>query len=205
MINRILVCDTETTGLHPEDADIISVAFVVLDTAFQRCKNINPFYMMMKPVAFVDTPEYKAKISKALQINKIPFETIMKSLDSDTVADRFGEWFKQIGDKKVELLCQNYPFDSGFLKKWLSKPMFDFYFHYHYHDTIPIANYLNTQAEVLGYVKPFPDGVSLSKLCKAFKIENMKAHDALGDCVATAEVYRAMLDYLPVSKKASRD
>jgi DNA polymerase III epsilon subunit-like protein len=51
---------------------------------------------------------------------------------------------------------------------------------------------LNDRATFSGLKKPF-SYVNLGAMCNKLGIVNTNAHDALSDCIAEAEVYRALL------------
>ena len=69
--------------------------------------------------------------------------------------------------------------------------MVDKIFHSHARDRMLTAIDLNDRAAFAGEQEPF-NRVGLGSVCKKFGIINTKAHDALADCYAGAEAYRAM-------------
>jgi DNA polymerase III epsilon subunit-like protein len=65
-------------------------------------------------------------------------------------------------------------------------------FHSHARDPMLLAVMMNDIAAFRGEDLPF-NKVGLGSLCNRLKVVNQNAHNALADCYATAEVYRAML------------
>ena len=74
----------------------------------------------------------------------------------------------------------------------LSVPLVDKLFHNHARDSMLYAISLNDRYACAGEPAPF-NHVSLGSLCKRLNITNTNPHDALADCLAEAEVYRALL------------
>lgn len=190
--NLICVVDTETTGLEAGKHDLIQICILPLDNDLKPNKMFLPFYMNMLP----KRPHEIS--SEALKINKLKLcEIIEKGLDPWKCVDLFGEWFDKLGlaeGKRIMPLAQNWPFDKGFVIEWLGPLTYDLYFHHYYRDTFPVSLYLNDRADFFSEPCPFPKH-SLSYLCNLLGVqrEPKKAHDALQDCLMTAEVYRRML------------
>jgi DNA polymerase III epsilon subunit-like protein len=65
-------------------------------------------------------------------------------------------------------------------------------FHSHARDSMLYAISLNDRYACAGEPVPF-NRVSLGSLCAKLNITNTNPHDALADCLAEAEVYRALL------------
>jgi DNA polymerase III epsilon subunit-like protein len=201
-MGKLVVVDTETTGLDPINGDLIQVAFLHLTEYFIPDKRTPPFYLLIRPKKYQPTQEYKDKIAPAMAVNHLDIDDVMKiGLDQDKAADLFDEWWQRLGAQKLDILAQNYAFDRSFLVDWLGRESFDQFFTRYYRDTYVGGNFLNDQAKYSGSLIPFPDGCSLKKLTMALHIENPKAHDAFSDCLATAEVYKKMLNWVHVPMK----
>ncbi len=205
---KIVVFDTETTGLDPVNNDIIQVAAMVLKQNFSPDKSIPPFYMLIKPrhYPYDGTKEqiekYLDDIRPAMRVNKISMEKLMLAgFDPLKASQLFEEWWTHIGAQQVEPLCQNYPFDSSFWREWLGPISYSHYFSRYYRDTYVAARFIQDSCEYLGGKTPFPDGFSLTKLAVALKVEHSRVHDAFSDCIITAECYKRMCIYMPVGAK----
>lgn len=191
-LNGNLLCaiDCETTGLKAGYHDIIQVCFLPLDSEIKPIQNIPPFYMTLKP----QRPETVDK--DAMKVHGIPFMELMQyALDPFTASERFEEWFNALNlglNKKIAPLGHNYAFDQGFIRDWLGDSAYETYFDYHVRDTAAVALFLNDRSAFASEACPFPK-VRLSFLAERLACRFEHAHDALQDCLATAEVYRRII------------
>ncbi len=201
--NGHLLCavDVETTGLEPGFHDLIQVAVVPLDSKIKPIQGIVPFYMNMKP-------HYPENIDRGLlKSGKVRVMEIIESgIDADKAADFFDEWFEALNlpvtqndHKKIMPLWSNGAFDRSFLEVWLGKEHYRNYFHFHERDTQVIALFLNDRYDHKAEFKVPFTRVGLSNLVDSLEVKNDMPHDALQDCLATADVYRALLTrfYIP--------
>lgn len=182
--------DVETTGLDPKKHDIIQLAIVPLNEQIQPNKSYLPVNFLLKPLR----PENVEP--RAFQVNKLKLADLMVTgLDPFQAADLLEEWFERLRlpiGKKLIPLGQNYTFDQGFLREWLGALTYDHIFHYHYKDTMITAGFLKDRAVMHGAIPPF-DSISLTSIANKLGVETTKSHDALNDCLTTAECYRRML------------
>jgi len=202
--NLLAAIDVETTGFIPGHHDIIQICVLLLDSDIKPDLQVNPFYVNMKP----KRPENIEP--DAMEVSRISFANIMQTaIDPWDAADLFDDWFvnlrKDMHNRRAKLpenrkllpLAQNWAFDLNFVKDWLGeKSSFDF-FHPWYRDTLAVAQFLNDQYAkdpncVLPHKVPFPKS-NLGYICSQLNVKNEKAHDALQDCIATAEAYRRMV------------
>ena len=89
-------------------------------------------------------------------------------------------------------LAHNWAFESSFLKAWLGVQMVDQLFHSHARDSMLYAIAMNDKAQFRGEPVLF-NRVGLGSMCAKLNITNINPHDALADCLAEAEVYRALM------------
>jgi DNA polymerase III epsilon subunit-like protein len=193
--NQLCAIDCETGGLDSTWHEILQICILPLNSNIEIRKNINPFYILLKP----DHPERLDP--DALKHNKIKISDLEKhGFDRIQAIDMLEDWIKtlEIGynkwghPAKILPLGQNYSFDIAFIKKWLGVSTYDTNFHYHHRDTMITANWLNDSAAFHGEKVPFSK-VSLQWLCNKLEVQSERAHDALSDCVSTAAVYKKML------------
>jgi DNA polymerase III epsilon subunit-like protein len=184
------VIDVETTGLTPGHNDIVQVCVLPVNSDFKPMQGTNPFYCEMKP-------KRPRNIDwKGMTVNKLTLAEIMKkACDASKQADLFTEWYRKLPlpvNKCLMPIAHNWPFDSAFMIDWLGRKHFEYFFHPYYRDLMSAALLQNDIAayHVLQY--PYPK-LNLGYLCNLLGVENMKPHDALGDCMATAACYRELL------------
>lgn len=197
--NHVCVIDTETTGLEPGYHEIVQICILPLDSKLNVRKDVLPFYINIKP----DHPERADP--KAMEVNKLDLLNICRTgVDHVAALDMFEEWFNTLGipwnkygsaQCKIIPLGHNYGFDKGHIHAWFGEAYYNEKFHYHYRDSMHVALALNDHASFKAETVPFSK-VNLSWLCKKLNVVNDKAHDALSDCVATAEVYKKLVQML---------
>jgi DNA polymerase III epsilon subunit-like protein len=194
---HMVAIDTETTGLDPRYHEVVQVAMVALDSNFNPRQDVLPFYMLLQP-------EYPERMDpKAMSINKLTRDRLMtEGMNRIAAIDLLEHWVDSLGLPnnrsgynrcKIIPLGQNYTFDKAFLQAWLGVEQYDEWFHYHYRDTMTTALFINDCHAMKAEPAPFPK-VNLAYLCSQLQIPTPKAHDALGDCVAAAQVYKRMVN-----------
>lgn len=179
--------DTETSGLAPYFHEIIQIAIQPLDGELRPHPTIKPFVEYIRP----GNPERFTP--EALAVNNLTIEFLMDvGRDADDVADDLDAWFAQLNlpaGRKLNPIAHNWSFECGFLDAWLGAENRERLFHYHVRDTMPVCGYLRDRG-VAGFADA--PSISLAKLCERFGIVNERPHDALGDALACAELYRRL-------------
>ena len=188
--NVLAAVDVETSGRRPGYHEIIQIAIVPLDGDIRPMKDVRPFYTTVKPLY----PERAD--AKSTKVHGISIEDIvLHAPDPGRVQDLLMEWWKSIDlpvGKCLVPLAHNWSFESSFLKAWLGVDLAGEIFHSHARDAMTYAISINDKSAFRGEDPPFKF-VGLKSLCRFFKVNNNRPHDALADCIAEAEVYRAML------------
>lgn len=182
--------DVETTGRRAGYHEIIQIAIVPLNSDLRPLEDMRPFYSLVRP----EYPERQERASGFVHGISID-ELLLTAPSSDRVKDYLVEWFNKLDlpfQKILVPLAHNWAFESGFLKAWLGVDMTDRIFHSHARDSMSEAISLNDRAAFMGEKVPF-NRVGLGPLCRHFGITNENPHDALSDCLAEAQVYRALL------------
>jgi len=188
--NILCAVDVETTGFIPGYHDIWQIAVLPLDNFIKPSKDIIPFYIDLK----VKRPENIEP--EAVKLNRTDFyKRQLRAIDPWAAADMFDEWIQKLNlpiRKGICPLASNWPFDRSFIIDWLGRESFEQFFSPWYRDTMVSATFQNDIADHRGNRIEYPK-VGLAPLGGRLKVKNAKAHDALQDCITTAEVYRRLI------------
>jgi DNA polymerase-3 subunit epsilon len=168
-MTRLVILDTETTGLDPNQGHrIIEIACVEM---INRRITRNTFYKRVHPEREID--------EGATQVHGISLEDLEHEPKFAEIADDFLQYVAG-----AELIIHNAPFDVGFLNaelKRLGKP--------------PITEGCKVTDTLAMARELFPGRKnSLDALCERYEIDNRARtlHGALMDAELLAEVYMAM-------------
>ncbi len=182
--NGALLCaiDTETTGTDCSKHEIIEICILPLDANYGPSQVIMPFQLDIKP----DKPEnidFEALrvmrqcddfyLENVCKDRKALANATMRGMDKSKAADLLVEWFENL--------------KLGMFKT------FEYIFDPRYRDTMGTSLFLNDVADMMGEKYPYPKN-NLQYLCSELKVERERSHTAVDDCVATAEVYRRMIN-----------
>jgi DNA polymerase III epsilon subunit-like protein len=191
--SKYLVLDTETTGLNTSECGLIQVGAIALD---EKLNVIESYIQDINPGSDIQVSD------EALKVNGFTLERIQKGVSYTEFCQSFLEFLNQhFGQNKAILVGQFLPFDYSFLWKVFNQNNLNLelaqYIGNDFIDTKSLVNTMNLQAELKNESKPFPI-TSLSKtggLKDILGIDSneFKAHDALGDCLATREVLVRLL------------
>jgi DNA polymerase III epsilon subunit-like protein len=203
--NVLAVIDTETTGPDPDKHDILEVSVLVLDRFLKPDKTILPFNIFMAPQRLGDIDMEALRIQgktmddivkeKVCKQREEMVELAGKGLHPDSGADLFESWFRKLKlppRKRIMPIACNWPFDREFIRRWLGIDGFYHYFDPRFRDVMSMSLYDNDIADWRGDTFPYNKN-NLQWLCTVLGIERTRSHTALDDCVATAEVFRRMV------------
>lgn len=188
--NVLCVIDCETSGSIPGIHDLIQICILPLDADLKPWRGINPFYMDLQPKRPENWDPDDVKTTRTRFC-----EAKIKGMNPDQACTLFDEWFAKLAmppGKRISPLAQNWPFDREFIIDWLGRESVHQYFDARYRDTMAGALLMNDIAYFRVNTAPYAK-VNLTWLAKTHDIPHERAHDALADCVVTAEVYRQMI------------
>jgi DNA polymerase III epsilon subunit-like protein len=190
--NILAAIDFETSGRRPGYHEIIQIAILPLNHDLQVHPDIPVFYMNVRP-EHPERAEHGAFLVNGLDIDLL----LLHAPAQERAIDLLCEWFNRLDlpqNRSIVPLAHNWAFESAFLKGWLGPDLMDQIFHSHGRDSMLLAATINDRAFFLGHSTPFPK-LGLVHLCQQLGIVYEKAHDALADCQATAELYKRLLTY----------
>jgi len=197
---QMVAIDLETTGLDPTCHEIWQLAAVALDSNFRPRKDVKYFDMLMTPddASLID---WKVKTH---QKNREQITNAIKNgVDQASGVEHFQAWIDALGLPrnmsgfnrcKVIPLGHNIgQFDIPFLKAWMGYAAYDEIFHPCYRDTMVTGAYLNDKAAMHAEKVPFSK-LNLRWMCNILNViyPEDRQHNALYDCVATAEVFQKL-------------
>ena len=188
--NPLAVVDVETTGRVGGFHEIVQIAVVPLTLDLEVDTNIKPFYQNIKP-DFPGRAEKRVEKIHGLQMDDL----LLNAPTQERVMDLLVEWFSKLPlghGRRLTPIAHNWGFERSFLVPWLGPELFDSIFTPWPRDTMIFASMLNDRASMIGQEPPF-QYVSLPYICKLLGVSLENAHDALGDCIATAQVYAGMM------------
>lgn len=188
--NILCVIDVETSGTIPGHHDILQVCVLPLDSRLEPREDIMPFYCDIQP----KRPE--TWDMKSSTVNRLTFAKIAQTgIEPYKAADLFDEWLERLRlapGKRISPLAHNWCFDRGFIIDWLGRESFNQYFDGRYRDSMVVSLFENDRADFKCEPYPHPK-VNLTYLAKIYNIPHERAHDALGDCIATAQIYKRIV------------
>jgi DNA polymerase-3 subunit epsilon len=191
MNDRLLVLDTETGGLDPNEFSILSVGAVIWDDGALGQE--------------IDLPIAEASIvtdPESLSINQInPKKHLLTAIPVDQAIAHFTSYLKRnfpalAQGEKITLVGHNVAFDIGFLRRFfrLGNERFEDYFSHRAVDTATILKFLM----LAGRVSLDSPNSTAAFDYFGVKISNRERHTALADARATAKLLSAMLTLIKV-------
>jgi DNA polymerase III epsilon subunit-like protein len=194
------VIDVETTGTEHNYHEIVQLCLVPIDHKFEIRKDATPFYINIKP-------NYPKRIDpQAMRVNGLSLKDLnARGHDPEMALGMLERWYKKLvplnkgGEYHAKIIPvgHNYAqFDKMMIENWMCDNGMEYndIFHWHPRDTQVMACLMNDRYAMRGQTPPFRE-VNLNYLCNKFGFENHHAHDALGDCQVTAQIFKALCTY----------
>lgn len=182
MKDRLLFIDTETGGLDPNKHSLLSVALVV----WENKQIIDSCEIFINDGILSVTKE-------ALAVNNIDIEThkqtaISPSLAIEKILEYTSKHFPS--QNKVTIAGHNVHFDVAFLKRMFEQNGHDIekYYSHRIIDTSSVLHYLYIKGTLKEKV------ISSDAAFTHFYIKVDGRHTALGDAIATAELFSKLLE-----------
>ncbi len=189
MSEIIAAIDIETTGLDPLCHDIIEIAILPLDGAFEPLGDIPPF------VARIRARRPQNASAKAMEINGLDLN---EGDEYHEFLARLLSWLEEYRIEKIDALGQNVDFDRAFIAAQI--PEFGRLIGHRYlRDSQRLACAYNDLVR-LRTGKPAFENLGLSDLRKALGIEGAREHRALDDARDAARVYKALLEKMSLNQ-----
>lgn len=188
--NRFVSLDVETTGLNPDLHEITQIGAVLLQDDFTVDETVEPFTMLVKPVN-LGTIETAALTKSHLSLELL----LAHGIDHETAVRFWHEWLykiTQIRGGKIIPVGFNIMFDRDFLINFMGRNAYEACFHPHIRDVMQMFIYVHDRLCTAEY-KPGFTSFGLKKCCEVLDVINLRPHDALHDCIATAACANRLL------------
>ena len=187
--DKILFIDTETGGLDPDINSLLSIALVVWK------ENV---ILDQKEILINDGVLNATE--KSLQINGIDLEQHkINAINPREALKEFDDFISRhfAGDEKITLGGHNITFDVGFLKHFLISNNYNYVarFSHRHVDTATILFYLYLTGKLKNKI------VSSQEAFDFFGIKVSGRHTALGDALATAQLFSDLIAMLYKERK----
>jgi hypothetical protein len=180
-----------TNGLDFTKNEIINICVLVLDSAFQPSREVKPFWSSMQPRRPRDYDAENLPVPKEEY-----FKILTESLDADTMADLFEEWWERLGlrrGKKIEPVAYDWARTEPFLTNWLGHLHMKHFFSRNVRDVRAMALLENDKADFHIRQCPFPEPHKLQAVSRASKISRVQPHNVLQDAMVVAGCWRNVL------------
>ena len=186
-MNIFAAIDLETTGLDPNNCEVLEIAIVPLNSDFTISTDIPEFSCRIR----AEHPE-RADLT-ALNTNHLNPTEGEKLSD---VRAELMQWAMENGITSITPLAHNLAFDMAFVKT--AFPEFSRIFTHHGRDSMRLAYILNDVLRVRGDEEMFSSG-SLKSVKTVLDIEGEVQHHALEDARDAAHAYRKMIAMLDMA------
>ncbi|MGM0441525.1 MAG: exonuclease domain-containing protein [Elusimicrobiota bacterium] len=183
--SNFCIIDTETGGLDPQKHSILSVGIVIAD----RENIIDGFEIKIKEDNIATTPG-------SMAVNKIDLkEHVKEALSPEDTVNKIIDYFAgrenvmRDDDNKVVPIGHNIYFDIDFMHRLFNLAGVSYmkYFSHRNLDTSTLLRFFNLTGKL------DLNSASLASACEYLEVENSRAHNALSDAKATAEVFQKLL------------
>ena len=186
-MNIFAAIDLETTGLDPNNCEVLEIAIVPLNPDFTISTDIPEFSCRIR----AEHPE-RADLT-ALNTNHLNPTEGEKLSD---VRAELVQWAEENGITSITPLAHNLAFDMAFMKA--AFPEFSRILSHHGRDSMRLALAMNDVFQAQESDMRF-GSVSLSSLKLALGVEGEVQHHALEDAKDAAHVYRKLTSMLRVA------
>jgi DNA polymerase III alpha subunit (gram-positive type) len=214
-LNDNLLCaiDIETSGLIAGYHEILQIAVIPLGNDFEWNKHMQFFDHILRP-DFVERVDVEAVKTLRRQDTSLDYDQVIISrekiakycsegISQDRAIDSFLNWFERLHlkpKKRIIPIGHNLAFDMPFIKAWLGPESFDLVFDPRWRDTMGVSLFWNDVDAYRQDRCTFKDA-KLSSVCTSMRVENMMAHNAFDDALATARCYGRMVKQFNLTAK----
>jgi DNA polymerase III epsilon subunit-like protein len=195
----LMVFDTETGGLNPGDADLLTGYFGIVDESYQVVEEL---YLKLKPSDRLPIAE-----AGALKVNGIDIkahlddpETITYEAGHDKLVAMLKKYSKKTGRSiNIRPMGYNVPFDIKWVQHHLLfAPEWENLLHYKHVDVMQNVDFLKD----CGW---FPQDLgSLGTVVDYLQLPKRSAHNAKEDSLMTLDLHKKLLEIMDSKKEGGQ-
>lgn len=187
--NRYVFIDTETGGLNPEKHSLLSIGVCIWD--------LQEGILAQKEI-FVRNNKYiitkHAQVMNKFNLDEHEIKAVSQKEAIDSLLNFCSKYFEK--NVAYPLIGHNIQFDVNFLKKLFkdNRRSFNQYFSHRYIDTYSVFKTCVLAGLIEKEINSSADAFSY------FNIRVKGRHSALGDCIATVELFEKLIELLSSKK-----
>ena len=180
-----IVLDIESGGFSPKKSAICEIALIIINDKLEIQHTVN---WMLKPyircpIVWEEHGQLCSYKPEAMAVHKIPMEEIENGTPAEDVAEELYSVFNDYD--VVDVIGHNVGFDIRMVLDFMSR--FGYDMQMSPVDTIPLCKQHVSDNRLLVHDYKLPT------MLKLFDIENKAEHRALGDAMATLELYKKLV------------
>lgn len=191
--NLLAVIDTESTGLNYTKHDLLQLCILPLGPDLTPSKTFSYFEIKIRPERAHLADAAANRVNRGLLQQCQTY-----GIERWAAVELLREWFHKLNlplGKKIVPVGANYVHDRDFIREFMGGPeSYAELFRDDFRDVQKMALTINDMCDWYSEAIPFPK-VQLTYLASVLRVEHINKHDAVGDCLATAEVFRRMMRY----------
>jgi len=181
---KVLVIDTETTGLNHQFASLWELACIVLD---EDLKFVKKFEIRVCP-----PKKIMENVSlKSLQISGVTKDELYNFISFKQGSQKFINFLK---DEQFVLVGYNLEFDIEFIKDFLAVNGVSFFKNFHYNRVADVFKFVKLLYSI-GIITEVPN-LKLTTIVKYFDMyKGEKFHSAMDDTILTARLFKRIYNF----------
>lgn len=187
-LDVIVAIDIRVGGHDPYNSDLLEVCAMPLNHSYRPHPVFIPFHLRIRPTFPVDL--------KTAHLGSTVFAEEYLSSPSDGIhsAELFGHWwrgFRARPDKKMQILCWDWPAKQKWVETWLGGDYEDF-ISTKYRDLLTVTQFVNDRDDYQEGTVQYPVQ-EFANILGYSGIELLSRNSLMSNCKAMSDLYRHFL------------